>query len=397
MSICGFRGNVMGTKSASIAIAALAMSAAAWMIPGSANAFFSAPLVQCQAVTAPATLTGCGSDPLTAGVASIDDEGDLEVSVSGAAASQTYTVTLVGPDGSTKSLPNLTTGTRGNGLLRKAVAFSLGKVGAGNLLLSRAGETQFVTGIAIESSGGVHALADFRPELVSCSAVNLPDAITGCGSDAFKNGQVQFDSVNGDINVQVEGAAASATYAVILRSGATDFPLCTLGPTTSTGAGQCTASAIFAPGTIASGIVVLTRDGSDQAYSGFRVSLKPRPAPASTAGLVACLSATFGSPSTSLCGADPLTSGSAVLGTKGVLNVILDGAAPTTSYEVFFRPINSDGTSDVDTGVAVTTDTSGDGKGSGTVDGAIAGTVGSGTFVVKQGDTDEFLSGFTIK
>jgi hypothetical protein len=64
---------------------------------------------------------------------------------------------------------------------------------------------------------------------------------------------------------------------------------------------------------------------------------------------------------------------------------------------VFFRPINSDGTSDVDTGIAVTTDTSGDGKGSGAIEGATSGTVGSGVFVVKQGDTDEFLSGFTVK
>jgi hypothetical protein len=387
----------MGTKSALLTIAALTTGAVAWMVPGSARAFFSAPLVQCQAVTAPAALSGCGSDPLTSGIASIDDEGDLEVSVSGAAASQTYTVTVVGADGTIKTLPNLTTGPKGNGLLRKAVEFPLGKVGAGNLSLSRAGETQFVTGIAIEASGGVHALADFRPELVSCSAVNVPGTITGCGSDAFKNGQVQFDSVDGDVNVQVEGAAASATYAVVLRSGATDFPLCTLGPTTSMGAGQCTASAIFAAGTIASGLVVLTRDGADQAYSGFRVSLKPRPAPASTAGLVTCLSATFGNPTSSGCGADPLNSGSAVLGKKGVLNVSLNGAAPTTNYEVFFRPINSDGTSDIDTGVAVTTDTSGDGKGSGTIDGVTAGTVGSGVFVVKQGETDEFLSGFTIK
>ena len=384
-------------KSSLMAFLALAMGALIGMTPGSARAFFSAPLVQCQAVTAPAALPNCGSDPLTSGIASIDQQGDLEISISGAAASEIYSATYVGADGSTKALPNLTTGAKGNGLIRKVVAFSLGKVGAGNVTLTRAGETQFVTGIAIEHSGGVHALADFRPELVSCAAVTVPGTITGCGTDAFKNGQVDFDSIDGDVNVQVEGAAAAATYAVVLRSGATNLPLCTLGPTTSKGAGQCTASSIFAAGTIASGVVVLTRDGSDQAYSGFRVSLKPRPAPASTSGLVTCLSATFGNPISSGCGADPLTSGSAVLGKKGVLNVILNGAAPSTSYEVFFRPINSDGTTDVDTGVAVATDDSGDGKGSGTIAGATSGTVGSGVFVVKQGDTDEFLSGFTIK
>jgi hypothetical protein len=75
--------------------------------------------------------------------------------------------------------------------------------------------------------------------------------------------------------------------------------------------------------------------------------------------------------------------------------VSLTGAAPSTGYQVFFRPINSSGADDVNTNIAITTDTSGNGKGSATI--APAGTVGSGNFVVKQGASDEFLSGFTIK
>ncbi len=386
-----------GAKPSFAAIAAIAISAAGGMIPGSASAFFSAPLVQCQAVTAPATLSNCGTDPLTAGIASIDDQGDLEVSLSGAAVSETYTATYVGPDGKSIPLPNISTGVHGNGLLRHGVFFALGKIGAGNIFLARAGETQFVTGIAIEASNGVHALADFRPELVSCAAVTVPDAITGCGSDAFKNGQVEFDSVDGDVNVQVEGAGAASTYTVVLRSGGTDFPLCTLGPTTSKGNGQCTAAAIFGAGTIASGSVVLIRDGKDQAYSGFRVSLKPRPKAASASGLVQCQNVTYGLAGATLsgCGIDPLTSGSAVLGSKGVLSVNLVGAASSTTYEVFFRPINSTSTSDLDTGIAILTDANGNGKGSAALTPSDA--VGSGTFVVKEGDTDEFLGGFTIK
>jgi hypothetical protein len=141
--------------------------------------------------------------------------------------------------------------------------------------------------------------------------------------------------------------------------------------------------------------VVLTRNGFDQAYSGFRVSLKPRPKPAATSGLVQCIPATGEGALSANCGADPLAAGSAVLSQNGVLKVSLTGAAPSTDYEVFFRPINSSGADDVDTKIAITTDTSGDGKGSATI--APAGTVGSGNFVVKEGDSDEFLSGFTIK
>lgn len=378
-----------------LAVATFLMGAAVWMMPGSASAFFSAPLVQCQAVTVPAPLAGCGSDPLGSGVASIDDEGDLEISISGAAVSQTYGVEFVGPDGTVKNLtPTLKTGAQGNGLLRSPVFFSLGKVGAGNIFLTRVGSTQFVTGIAIEKSGGNHAGPDFRPQLVSCSAVNIPGAITGCGTDAFKNGHVEVDSDDGDLNVQVTGAAASATYAVVLRSGATDLPLCNL--TTGTkGNGQCTQNPeiAFPAGTIAFGTVVLKRGGSDQAYSGFRVSMKPRPKPALTVGLVRCNDVNYGG-TLSGCGGDPLTSGSAVLGQKGVLNITLTGAAPSTSYEVWFRPVNSSGSSDKDTGIAVSTDVNGNGKGTATI---ASGTVGSGNFVVKEGSTDEFLTGFSIK
>jgi len=382
-----------GAKSSLVAVVALGMGALVWMLPGSASAYFSAPLVQCQAVTSPAALLTCGSDPLASGSASIDDEGDLTISISGADVSAKYTLSF-GQDAATATplTPVLNTGAQGNGLLIKALAFPLGKIGAGNIFLLRAGLTQFVTGIAIEQNGGNHARADFRPQLVSCSQVNVPAAIAGCGTDAFKNGQVSIDSVDGDVNIQVQGAAAAATYTVVLRSGATDLPVCTLGPTTSKGVGQCIATGIFTAGTMGSGTVVLMRGGKDQAYSGFRVSLKPRPKPASTSGLVRCVDVTDPAPLTG-CGTDPLSSGSAVLGQHGVLSVNLDGAAPSTTYTVAFRSIG--GGADVSTPISISTDVNGNGKGSGTI--GLSGTVGSGSFVVKDGSDDEFLTGFTIK
>ena len=142
-----------GAKSSMLAVAALAMGAVVWMMPGLASAFFSAPLVQCQSVTVPAGLPGCGSDPLTSGVASIDDEGDLDIEVSGAGASQTYTVSFIAPNGTPKALPDLKTGGQGNGLVRSPVFFPLGKVGAGNIVLSRAGQVQFGTSSTPPSSG----------------------------------------------------------------------------------------------------------------------------------------------------------------------------------------------------------------------------------------------------
>ncbi len=376
-------------------LAAVVGGVALGLLPGSARAYYSAPLVECQAVTSPAALTNCGTDPLTLGSASIDDEGDLTVSISGAATNATYSLSF-GQDAATATAltPKLNTGGQGNGLLIKAVAFPLGKLGAGNLFLSRVGSTQFVTGIAIEMNGGNRARADFRPELVSCSKVNVPPAISAavCGTDAFKNGQVAVDSVDGDVNIQVQGAAASVTYGVALRSGATNLTIGTGNlATNSHGNGQLVASNVFSAGTMGAGTVVLTREGKDQAYSGFRVSLKPRPKAASTTGLVRCIDVTEGGSLTG-CGTDPLGSGSAVLGQHGVLNVTLDGAAPSTTYTVVFRPIN--GTADIATPISITTDVNGNGKDSGTI--GASGTVGSGNFVVQDDGTDEFLTGFSI-
>ncbi len=381
-----------GAKSSNVAVMALVMGAMLWMMPDAASAYYSAPLVQCQAVTSPAALTNCGTDPLTLGSASIDDEGDLTVSISGAASGQ-YTLSF-GQDAATATplTPVLNTDHNGNGLVIKAVAFPLKKVGAGNLFLSRAGSTQFVTGISIEMNGGDRARADFRPQLVACSQVSVPAAITGCGTDAFKNGQVSVDSVDGDVNIQVQGAAASVTYGVALRSGATNLTIGTGSlATDSHGNGQLVASNVFTAGTMGAGTVVLTRDGKDQAYSGFRVSLKPRPKAASISGLVRCVDVTEGGSLTG-CGTDPLGSGNAVLGQRGVLNVTLDGAAPSTTYTVVFRPIN--GIADIATPISITTDVNGNGKGSGAI--GTSGT-GSGNFVVQDGGTDEFLTGFTIK
>src|SRR5258708_5221172 len=112
------------------------MALAVWAIPGAARAGFHGALVECSQVTTPAALTPCGSDPLTSGVASINDEGDVQVSVSGAGASQTYAVEFRAPDGSNPvAIGNLNTGGQGNGQFHKNAFFALHKFGAGNIVL----------------------------------------------------------------------------------------------------------------------------------------------------------------------------------------------------------------------------------------------------------------------
>ena len=123
--------------------------------------------------------------------------------------------------------------------------------------------------------------------------------------------------------------------------------------------------------------------------------------PIAGAHLVKCEEINFPSTATpptegDTCGSDPLTTGSANVESSGKLTVNLTGAAAsTTTYEVFFRPIDTTGSADVDTGISIKTNSNGNGHGSGPV--FTSGDTASGTFVVKNAGTDEFFSGFSVK
>jgi len=384
-------------------VAALALDVAAWMLPGLARADMAGTLVECRQVTQPATLTTCASsqDPLTRGNAVIDNEGNLDVVLVGAGAAQIYTAFFHSIDGNEVQLANLNTGPNGNGSKSKYTEFGFGKRGAGYIVLRRMGDTgdQYVTSLFVESPGSNTTRASFHVQLNGCGEVNDPAALSGCGSDAFKGGFVDVRSDTGDVTVQVKGAEVGATYDVELRSPAGGSPLSlgTVGPTDSKGDAQSTSSTV-PMSTIAAGTIVLSRNSADQAYGGFGVTQRPPKRPATGAGLVRCIDVNFPatlSDSNAVCGTDPLTSGSATLSQGGKLTVSVIGAAPSTTYEVFFRPIDSDGTSDSDTSLALTTGSSGNGRASGTV--ATSGDIGAGNFVVKNDGSDEFLTGFSIK
>src|SRR5260221_13128164 len=70
-----------------IRITLIAIATTIWISAASpACAGFNAPLVQCSLVTVPSTVINCGSDPLTRGVVSFDDQGNLDLVLVGAGA-----------------------------------------------------------------------------------------------------------------------------------------------------------------------------------------------------------------------------------------------------------------------------------------------------------------------
>jgi hypothetical protein len=385
-----------GANSSIIPLAAFLLGAMAWMMPAPASAGFNAPLAECSQVTLP-PLPSCGADPLTRGVVSVSDDGDLDLVLTGAGVSETYSVTYFSTDGSQSTLitNSLQTDGKGKGELRKKVEFALGKAGVGTFVIRRASQNQYVSGIHVAAAQEPDG-PDYRARMVRCNEINVPAAVATCGSDTLKDGHVEVDSSDGDLSLNISGAAANATYSLVLRdfAGNDSAPFGTFG-TTSKGNGNLSLSGALASGTTSAAVWVLKRNGADQALGGFKVTKKPPPKPASTSGLVRCLDvndpAALGN-----CGTDPLTSGSATVDPKGKLMVMLNDAVPSTSYEVFFRPLNSDSSGDVDTNLAITTNVNGDGKGSKSSF-APSGSVGSGNFVVKSGGFDQFVTGFSVK
>jgi hypothetical protein len=359
---------------------------------------FDAPLVQCRAVTTPAALTTCASvqDPLQRGGATINNQGDVTVIVVGAATNTLYSVSFVSNDGTqTTSLGTLKTGAGGNGAFRKDAFFKFGTVGAGNVVLSSGGSEEFVTGLSI-SSNGLESARDFQPALVRCTDVTVPGTLSNCGSDSLTYGHVDVENDDGALSIHVSGARPATSYTAILLSlGGTSTALGTLGPTDKAGNGTLIMNAEFAASTIGSGSIVLQSGASNEFVSGFRVDEKfVRPKVAGST-LVPCGSVT--DPILANCGSDPLDEGFYRVEAGGQVVVGLAGAAPSTNYELFFRPLDDSG--DMDTGIAIATDVSGNAL-TGPKPYFMANTVAAGTFVVKEqgkeAALDQFVAGYEL-
>jgi hypothetical protein len=358
---------------------------------------FDEPLEQCKAVATPAALTTCATvqDPLKGGGATISDEGDVTVTVFGAATNTTYAVKLVSNDGTqSTSIDNLMTDADGNGAMRKEAFFKFGTVGAGNIVLSSAGSEQFVTGLSV-SSNGLESRRDFQPGLVRATDVMVPGPLSNFGSDPLTSGRVDLENDDGALSIHVSGARPSTSYtAILLSPGGASTPLGTVGPTNKAGSATLVADPAFPASTIGSGEVVLQSGATDEFVSGFKVDQKFVRPKVSASELQPCGSVT--DPILGNCGSDPLDSGSYRVNAGGQVSVTLNGATPSTNYELWFRPLDNSG--DVDTGIAVPTDTLGNAR-TGAKSFFPKSVIASGTFVVKnpsEGDLDQFVAGYEI-
>lgn len=193
------------------------------------GAEFETHLVRCSAVTTPASLTGCGTDPLQEGRADLGEAGGFEIEVIRAAASATYDVVLRPLQGADVSLGSLTTDADGNGSLERANVFAATDVTSSLLVLRRNGADQFVQGIR------VHTLAAVLPASRSvqigvvatayATIINVgPSTATGCRIVLASNVPATFayqttdpitNKVTGTPNTPVDIPAGAAQSFVV--------------------------------------------------------------------------------------------------------------------------------------------------------------------------------------
>src|SRR5271155_5290556 len=316
---------------------------------------FDAQFVPCNSVTVPAALTCAATqDPIKSGGSTISAMGDVTATLHGAANNTSYTVSFVSIDG-----------------------------------------TQMTTIGLTVSSNGLTSGRDYEPGLVRCTDVTVPGSLTSCGSDPLSTGHVNVENPDGAVAIRIYGARPSTTYNAIFisPSGGTPVTIGTFPKTDKHGNAALTAEAVFAASTIGSGTIEVLNGSTNEFVSGFKVDEKFIPPAASVSNLVPC--GTVTNPDDLTCGGDPLDSGGYEVSATGQINVTLKGAAPSTNYEVYFRPIDDSG--DVDTGVEVSTNTLGNGSKSKKY--FTSDTINSGTLVVKEtgaDQPDQFVAGFAV-
>jgi hypothetical protein len=199
-----------------------------------------AALIRCVDVTYPAPLSLCGTDPLTTGKLEVKQTGEVEASVTGALPNATYDVLLGSIDGSSPiSIAVMSTDGSGNGKVQASGAFDLddevalgtlttnnkGKgqlrlenlvpettAGTGNVVLRRDAHDQFVTGFQVIRKRPPF-VAKVHAGLLRCASVNTLAALTGCGADQLKKGEVLIDE-KGDVKVHLFGAVPGTVYEV---------------------------------------------------------------------------------------------------------------------------------------------------------------------------------------
>ncbi|HEX9821369.1 MAG TPA: hypothetical protein VGD07_17345 [Methylomirabilota bacterium] len=366
------------------------LMAFATMLPVAAQAraagpAVEAPLVRCGAVEYPATLTGCGTDPLGRGQVEVKRNGKLELEVSGAVPNAAYDIVLHSLDGASQlAVAVLTTDATGAGEVELKPAFELNQAGVVAFSLNRNGSVQFVAGFDDEE--------ELKADLIPCGAVNLPAVQTGCGSDTLRKGLVKIER-RGEVKVDVVAGPPLTTYDAVLRplGGGPDVALGTL-TTDAAGHGRLRLDDFVPRGTVGAGNVVLRRESLDQFVSGFQITHKHAPQVAKlNSGLVRCSEVNTLAPLAG-CGIDQLKKGHVLIIETGDVKVQLQGGVPLMEYEVVF--VSFDATEEVSIGT-LTTNPAGNGH-LHARDAFPVDTRATGNVVIRRAGLDQYVTGFIV-
>ncbi|HKN13546.1 MAG TPA: hypothetical protein VJX68_10175 [Candidatus Binatus sp.] len=238
---------------------------------------FQPALVRCTDVTAPGTLSGCGSDSLTYGHVDVEnDDGALSIHVSGARPSTSYTAILRSPGGMTTALGTVgPTNGAGNATLVVTSEFPASMIGSGAVVLQSAGTDEFVSGFKVDQKF-------VRPKvsgssLEPCGSVTDP-ILSNCGSDPLDDGSYDVNAA-GDVSVKLSGANPGTNYELFFRplDDSADVDTGVAIPTNALGnadTGPKSFSA-FTKNTIASGTFVVKHpanvDTLDQFVAGYEI------------------------------------------------------------------------------------------------------------------------------
>jgi hypothetical protein len=235
---------------------------------------FQPALVRCTDVTAPGTLSSCGSDSLSKGRVDVENaDGALSIHVVGARPSTSYTALLRSTGGTTTPLGTVgPTDKSGNGMLVVPAAFAANTIGSGSIVLQSSSTDQFVSGFKVDQKFVPPAVSE--SSLVPCGSVTDP-ILANCGSDPLDKGYYKVEA-GGQVSVALAGASPSTNYEAWFRpldnSGDVDTGIAV--PTNAVGDAKTAPKIFFTANTVASGTIVIKRQGSgepDEFVAGYEL------------------------------------------------------------------------------------------------------------------------------
>src|SRR5688500_11007870 len=325
-----------------IALAGLTLALAAASDVAAKGADASAALVRCADVTVPALLSGCATpgDPLVQGRVFVTRAGGILVVLEAAGTGQEYDVVLRSLNGSASvSLGVITTDNDGDGDMTRASVFDLDQAGLVSIALTRGGTIHYVSGFTSVDRG------ELISHVIPCVDVNVPTAITGCGDDVLRKGDVRIDERDVLVTLTTgtgrRHAQNVATYDVVLRGldSTTEVPIATMTTNEYGVAPPLRLTDFFPAGSVGAGHVLFRRQGEPdiEFITAFQSTRRLVLEPAKLhAGMVRCAEANL--PVLANCGSDLFSKGFAIIDEKGDVKAHVFGAVPKVEYDVVFVP-----------------------------------------------------------